>query len=83
MKIDPKAKRHATEIIDLIEKLLDNNYQNYEGGLLKKDDYKEIREKLEKKFTKLLNKNKNCVCFPRPGEVDWFNSDSNNCYNNS
>mgnify|MGYP001305491376 FL=1 len=78
MKIDPKAKRHATEIIDLIEKLLDNNYQNYEGGLLKKDDYKEIREKLEKKFTKLLNKNKNCVCFPRPGEVDWFNSDPNN-----
>jgi len=83
MKIDPKAKRHATEIIDLIEKLLDNNYQNYEGGLLKKDDYKEIREKLEKKFTKLLNKNKNCVCFPRPGEVDWFNSDPNNCYNNN
>lgn len=83
MKIDPKAKRHATEIIDLIEKLLDNNYQNYEGGLLKKDDYKEIREKLEKKFTKLLNKNKNCVCFPRPGEVDWFNSDPKNCYNNS
>lgn len=83
MKIDPKAKRHATEIIDLIGKLLDNNYQNYEGGSLKKDDYKEIREKLEKKFTRLLNKNKNCVCFPSPVEKDWFNSNPKNCYNNS
>lgn len=76
MKIDPRAKRHATEIIDLIEELLDDNYQNYEGGLLKEDDYKEIREKLEKKFTRLLNKNKDCVCFPSPVEKDFFNSDT-------
>ncbi len=83
MKIDPKAKRHATEIINLIEELLEDNYQEYEGSYLRLEDYQKIREKLEKKFTRLLNKNKNCVCFPRPGEVDWFNSDPKNCYNNS
>jgi hypothetical protein len=83
MKIDPQAKRHATEIINLIQELLNSNNDIYGESFLKPDDYIDIREKLEKKFTRLLNKNKNCVCFPRPGEVDWFNSDSNNCYNNS
>ena len=58
MKINPQAKRHATEIINLIEELLEKNYQDYEGSDLFYDDYKKIREKLEKKFTKLLNKNK-------------------------
>lgn len=44
MKIDPKAKRHATEIINLIEELLEDNYQEYEGSYLRLEDYQKIRE---------------------------------------
>ncbi len=83
MKIHPQAKRHTDEIIDTIARSMHINLVNEGEEFLSVKDYQKIREKLEKKFTRLLNKNKNCVCFPRPGEVDWFNSDPKNCYNNS
>ncbi len=58
MKIHPSAKRHATEIIKLIESLLESNYNDYEGSDLYYEDYQKIREKLENKFNRLIEKNK-------------------------
>lgn len=76
MKIHPSAKRHANQIMKLIEMFLDKNYQDFEGSYLHLDDYEEIRKKLENKFNRLIEKKeKSKLPLNPPMGPDWFTED--------
>ncbi len=76
MKIHPSAKRHANQIMKLINRKLETNKNCVGGSFLDKDDCELIRKKLENKFNRLIEKKeKSKLPLNPPMGPDWFSED--------